>query len=52
MFATNFLRSDVSSTSNEQIVISNNKGLQVGQDAIVTFDVQGTFWSNYNLTSQ
>ena len=49
--ATNFLRSDVSSTSNEQIVISNNKGLQVGQDAIVTFDVQGTSGVITNLTS-
>ena len=49
--ATNFLRSDVSSTSNEQIVISNNNGLQVGQDAIVTFDVQGTSGVITNLTS-
>ena len=36
--ATKFLRSDVTSTSDEQIIVSNNKGIQVGQDAIVTLD--------------
>tara|TARA_B100000941_G_scaffold283424_1_gene252942 strand:- start:1841 stop:3922 length:2082 start_codon:yes stop_codon:yes gene_type:complete len=49
--ATKFLRSDVTSTSDQQIIISNNKGIQVGQDAIVTFDVQGTSGVVTNLTS-
>ncbi|MBR19712.1 MAG: hypothetical protein CMA64_06155 [Euryarchaeota archaeon] len=49
--ATKFLRSDVTSTSDNQIIISNNKGLQVGQDAIITFDVQGTSGVVTNLTS-
>ena len=49
--ATKFLRSDVTSTSDEQIIVSNNKGIQVGQDAIVTLDVQGTSGVVTNLTS-
>ena len=49
--ATKFLRSDVTSTSDNQIIISNNKGIQVGQDAIITFDVQGTSGVVTNLTS-
>ncbi len=49
--ATKFLRSDVTSTSENQIIVSNNKGIQVGQDAIVTFDVQGTSGVVTNLTS-
>ena len=49
--ASKFLRSDVTSTSENQIVISNNKGIQVGQDAIITFDVQGTSGVVTNLTS-
>ena len=49
--ASKFLRSDVTSTSNEQIIISNNSGLQVGQTATVTFDVQGTSGVLTNLTS-
>ena len=49
--ATKFLRSDKSSTSDQQIIISNNKGLQVGQTASVTFDVQGTSGVITNLTS-
>ena len=49
--ASKFLRSDKTSTSNEQIVVSNNKGIQVGQTATVTFDVQGTSGVLTNLTS-
>jgi microcystin-dependent protein len=49
--ASKFLRNDVTSTSNEQLIISNNKGLQVGQTATVTFDVQGTSGVITNLTS-
>lgn len=49
--ASKFLRNDVTSTSNEQLIISNNKGLQVGQTATVTFDVQGTSGVVTNLTS-
>lgn len=49
--ATKFLRSDVVSTSNEQIIISNNAGLKVGETASVTFDVQGTSGVITNLTS-
>ncbi len=49
--STKFLRSDVTSTSDNQIIVSNNKGIQVGQDAIVTFDVQGTSGVVTNLTS-
>ena len=49
--SSKFLRSDVTSTSDNQIIISNNKGIQVGQDAIVTFDVQGTSGVVTNLTS-
>ena len=49
--ATKFLRSDKTSTSDQQIIISNNKGLQVGQTASVTFDVQGTSGVITNLTS-
>ncbi len=49
--SSNFLRGDVASTSTEQITISNNKGIQVGQDAIVTLDVQGTSGVITNLTS-
>lgn len=49
--ASKFLRNDVSSTSEQQIIISNNKGLQVGQTATVTFDVQGTSGVVTNLTS-
>ena len=49
--ATQFLRSDVVSTTNEQIVISNNTGLKVGETASITFDVQGTSGVITNLTS-
>jgi len=49
--ANQFLRADVTSTSTQQIIISNNKGIQVGQDAIVTLDVQGTSGVITNLTS-
>ena len=49
--ASLFLRSDVVSTSNEQIVISNNAGLKVGETASVTFDVQGTSGVITNLSS-
>lgn len=49
--ASKFLRNDKTSTSNEQIIISNNKGIQVGQTATVTFDVQGTSGVITNLTS-
>ena len=49
--ASNFLRSDVASTSSQKLTISNNSGIQVGQDAIVTFDVQGTSGVVTNLTS-
>ncbi len=51
VIASKFLRNDVTSTSNEQIIISNNKGIQVGQTATVTFDVQGTSGVVTNLTS-
>lgn len=49
--ASKFLRNDVTSTSNEQLIISNNAGIQVGQTASVTFDVQGTSGAITNLTS-
>lgn len=49
--ATKFLRSDVTSTTNEQIIISNNAGLKVGETASITFDVQGTSGVITNLTS-
>ena len=49
--ASNFLRSDVASTSSQKLTISNNSGIQVGQDAVVTFDVQGTSGVVTNLTS-
>lgn len=49
--ATKFLRSDKTSTTEQQIVVSNNKGIQVGTDATVTFDVQGTSGVLTNLTS-
>lgn len=49
--ATKFLRSDVTSTTNEQIIISNNAGLKVGETASVTFDVQGTSGVLTNLSS-
>lgn len=49
--ATKFLRSDVTSTTGEQIIISNNAGLKVGETASITFDVQGTSGVITNLTS-
>jgi microcystin-dependent protein len=49
--ASNFLRGDVASTSTQKLTISNNSGIQVGQDAIVTLDVQGTSGVVTNLTS-
>ena len=49
--ATNFLRSDITSTTTSPIVIRNNEGLQVGQDGLVTFAVEGTSGIISNLTS-
>jgi microcystin-dependent protein len=49
--SSNFLRSDVTSTTNEQLIISNNKGLKVGETASITLDVQGTSGVLTNLTS-
>ena len=49
--ASNFLRGDVASTTTKKLTISNNTGIQIGQDAIVTFDVQGTSGVVTNLTS-
>ena len=49
--ASKFLRSDKLSTTNEQLVISNDAGLRVGQGATITFDVQGTSGVLSNLTS-
>lgn len=49
--ASNFLRTDVTSTTNSPIVIRNNEGLQVGQDGLVTFAVEGTSGIISNLTS-
>ena len=49
--ASNFLRTDVTSTTNSPIIIRNNSGLQVGQDGLVTFAVEGTSGIISNLTS-
>jgi len=49
--ASNFLRSDITSTTTSPIVIRNNEGLQVGQDGLVTFAVEGTSGIISNLTS-
>ena len=49
--ASNFLRSDVTSISNESLIIRNNTGLQVGQDGLINIAIEGTTGVISNLTS-
>ena len=49
--STNFLRTDITSTTTSPIVIRNNTGLQVGQDGLISFAVEGSSGVISNLTS-
>ncbi len=49
--ASSFLRSDVATTADYKLTVSNNQGIQIGQDALITLDVSGTSGVLTNLTS-
>lgn len=49
--STNFLRTDITSTTSSPIIIRNNTGLQVGQDGLISFAVEGSSGIISNLTS-